>query len=95
MTKGEWKAVKAEGDAIYSDFAALAGRGGPAHPEVAAVVDRHRRHIGRFYELTPEVYSGLAKLYVEDDRFRAFFERLRPGLAEFVAEAINLHEGEK
>jgi DNA-binding transcriptional MerR regulator len=87
MTKGEWKAVQAEGERIYTDFAALASR--PAvDSDVQKVVARHRRHIERFYAVDAEVYRGLAALYLQDARFHAFFDRYRPGLAEFVSEAM-------
>ncbi|MEX1259044.1 MAG: MerR family transcriptional regulator [Gemmatimonadota bacterium] len=94
MTKGEWTLVQAEGDRIYADFSALAGRDA-TDPEVQGVVARHWRHIEHFFPVTGEVYRGLAALYLEDARFRAFFERNRPGLAEFVSAAMKFYAGEE
>jgi DNA-binding transcriptional MerR regulator len=90
MTKAEFRGVKAEAEAIYADLAALAERA-PSAPEVQEVVARHWRHIERFFPVTGEVYAGLAKMYIEDARFRAFFERYRPGLADFVSAAMTLY----
>jgi hypothetical protein len=87
MTKNEWKVVRAESEEIYAAFAALADER-PEDPEVREVVRRHWAHIERFYPVTREIYEGLAQMYVQDDRFRAFFDGYRKGLADFVAEAM-------
>lgn len=42
----------------------------------------------RFYTCSPEVYRGLAQMYANDKRFRAFYENIKPGLAEFISKAM-------
>ena len=44
--------------------------------------------IGNFYTVTSQIYRGLAQLYVENDEFRATYERVAPGLAVFLSEAM-------
>ena len=45
----------------------------------------------RFYLCTPEILSGLGEMYAADQRFRAYFDKIRPGLADYVSEALKAH----
>ena len=70
---------------------ALLVAGAPATaPEVAALAEAHRQHIGRwFYECTPEIHVGLADMYIADERFRKHYDDQAPGFADYVAQAIH------
>ena len=61
----------------------------PAGSAVAmGLAERHRQHIGRwFYECSYEIHTGLADMYVADERFRSVYERIRPGLAQYLHDA--------
>ena len=41
-----------------------------------------------FYECTPEIHAGLAEMYVADPRFTATYEKIAPGLAQYLRDAI-------
>jgi DNA-binding transcriptional MerR regulator len=89
-TKKDWEQIKAEGDQIQRELAAHleAGRA-PTDPAVMAVAERHRAYIGRwFYPCSYELHRGLGELYVNDPRFTATFDKVRPGLAEFTRDAF-------
>jgi DNA-binding transcriptional MerR regulator len=87
MSKEQWNAVKAEGDAVTQRMAELMDRV-PGDPEVQATVARHHGWIERFYPASAEVYRGLGRGYAEHPEFRAFYETYRPGLADFMKEAM-------
>ena len=57
--------------------------------EVQKLMDEHYNHLRNFYEPTLEMYRGLGNMYVQDPRFSAFFNKYKPGMAEFVRDAIN------
>jgi MerR family transcriptional regulator, thiopeptide resistance regulator len=88
--KAEWDAIRAEGDAVYARFAELMREGAPPGDErVRAAVIAHRDHITRwFYPCSVEIQRGLAEMYVADPRFTANIDRLAPGLARYVHDAI-------
>jgi MerR family transcriptional regulator, thiopeptide resistance regulator len=90
FTKEDWAAVKAEGDAINADMAALLDAGVPADDARAInVAERHRLMIdGRFYPCSPEMHTNLGEMYVVDARFTATYEKVRPGLARYMRDAI-------
>jgi DNA-binding transcriptional MerR regulator len=87
MSRAQWQAVGAEGEAVTTGLAALAGRG-PGDPEVQALIARHHAWIENFYPCSAEIYRGLGQLYVEHAEFRAFYEKYRPGLADFMSAAM-------
>ncbi len=87
LPKTEWQAVKDEGEAVTQAIAALMDRA-PGDPEVQAQIARHHAWIERFYPAPAEMYRGLGQLYVEHEEFRAFYEKYRPGLADFMQAAM-------
>lgn len=94
-TKDDWSAMKAEQDAIYRDAFAAKERGlAPDHPEVAAIVERHRLSIDRwFYPCSLAMQKGLADLYESDPRFAANIDAYGPGLTPFLVAAIRARRG--
>ncbi len=90
MSREQWQAVGAEGEAVTSGMAALADRA-PDDPEVQALVARHHAWIEIFYPCSAEIYRGLGQMYVEHPEFRAFYEKARPGLAGFMSAAMDVY----
>jgi hypothetical protein len=66
----------------------------PASPEAAEAVRAHRDHISRwFYDCSPQMQRGLAEMYVQDERFTQTYERIAPGLARYVHDAVLAETG--
>ncbi len=88
--KAEWDAIKREGEQIYARFAELMREGTPAgDARVRGVVEAHRAHIDRwFYPVSRQMHVGLAEMYVADPRFTANIDKVAPGLAAYIREAI-------
>ena len=42
-------------------------------------------------EYSKEYHMGLADMYVADERFKAYYEKIMPGCAEFLRDAINIY----
>ncbi|MFJ2893804.1 MerR family transcriptional regulator [Streptomyces sp. NPDC087218] len=89
-TKDDWKRMQAEVAEWTAAYDALMEAGEPATGERAMeLAEAHRRHIGKwFYECSAEVHRGLGEMYVSDERFRAYYDSMRPGLAEHLRDAI-------
>lgn len=87
MPRAEWQAMGDEGEAVTQAIATLMDRA-PGDPEVQQQIARHHAWIERFYPAPAEVYRGLGQLYVEHDEFRAYYEKHRPGLADFMQAAM-------
>ncbi|MFF5185558.1 MerR family transcriptional regulator [Streptomyces sp. NPDC000345] len=89
-TKDDWKRLQAEADAWGRRYAALVAAGEPPAGEAAMdLAEEHRQHISRwFYECPYGMHRCLGEMYVSDERFKAFYDSMRPGLAEHLREAI-------
>ena len=89
-TKQDWEEVKAESEAIMQRIAEVHRSGARADSEAAMdAVEAHRRQISeRFYDCPPAMQVELGEMYVQDPRFRATYEDLSEGLAEWVRDAI-------
>ncbi|MEU6811019.1 MerR family transcriptional regulator [Streptomyces sp. NPDC046831] len=89
-TKDDWKRMRAEADAWGERYGALVDAGEPPAGEAAMdLAEEHRQHIRAwFYDCSYELHQGLAEMYVADERFKAYYDALRPGLAEHLREAI-------
>jgi DNA-binding transcriptional MerR regulator len=89
-TKEDWLRVKAEAQDINRRLAYLMKSGAAATSEEAMdAAEEHRRHITRwFYECGPEMHVGLGEMYVADSRFKASYEAISPGLAEYLRDAM-------
>ncbi|MGP3952097.1 MerR family transcriptional regulator [Streptomyces sp. 7N604] len=89
-TKEDWLRIKAEGAQNTSAFTALMDAGAaPDSGEAMDLAEEHRQQISRnFYECTYEIHTGLAEMYMSDERFSATFEQIKPGLAGYLRDAI-------
>ncbi|WP_306338192.1 MerR family transcriptional regulator [Streptomyces sp. KL118A] len=89
-TKDDWKRINDEFDAVHARVAELLGRGVPADSEEAmAAAEEHRRFItANHYECSYEMHTCLGEMYVDDERFTAFYEAIAPGLAVYLRDAI-------
>jgi hypothetical protein len=89
-SKEDWVRVKEEVDDLNQRFVEAMRAGVPADSEQAMdVAEQHRQHISRwFYDCPPEMHAGLGRMYVEDERFAATYERIAPGLAQYVSAAV-------
>jgi DNA-binding transcriptional MerR regulator len=99
----KWKAyppakkeqILSEGKAVYLDMIAAMPKG-PASPEVQAIVERWRAHMDYFWTPKLDQLLALANGYNNDPRFKANFEKMHPGLAEFMQEAVKIYvDGKK
>ena len=88
--KEDWLRIKAEGEDVEARFAAAMQAGVPADSEQAMdLAEEARQQISRnFYDCPPGMHAGLGRMYVEDERFTAYYERIAPGLAQYVSTAV-------
>lgn len=90
LTRAQWTALEAEVSALNAGLAAVMDE----RAESAAVrtaVARHFAWVSTFWTPDADAYRGLGRMYVEDARFKAYYDNVAPGLAEFLARAIEVH----
>ena len=89
-TKADWERIKAQGQAAIEQVVAAMNAGAPAgSPEAMDGAEAHRRQIDEaFYPCSYDMYVGLAEMYLADPRFTATYEKIAPGLAQYLHDAI-------
>ncbi|MCF6524983.1 MerR family transcriptional regulator [Streptomyces sp. JJ36] len=89
-TKEDWLRINAEADDLNRRFVALMEAGAaPEGEEARELAEEHRQHISRhFYACSYEIHTGLAEMYVTDERFTRNIDQAKEGLAAYLREAI-------
>ena len=89
-TKEDWAQMKAQSDIALRAYADAMIAGVAATSDQAmALAEDNRRFISRwFYDCSHAMQRNLAEMYIADERFRATYDTVAPGLAEYVHEAI-------
>ena len=87
LSTAEKQRIFDEGNQIYADMVAAMPKGA-ASPDVQAIVERWRKHMDYFWTPNLEQLNGLAEVYNSDPRFKANFDKIDAGLAEFMREAV-------
>jgi DNA-binding transcriptional MerR regulator len=88
LTKAEMAAFKAKGEALTRRLADAMTLD-PASPEAQKLIAEHHAGIEFFYECQPAMYRNLGQMYVDDPRFTAYYDKVKPGLAAWVQRGIN------
>ena len=89
-SKADWERIKAQGQAaIEQVVAAMKAAKSADSPEAMDGAEAHRRQIDdAFYACSYELHVGLAEMYLADPRFTATYEKIAPGLAQYLHDAI-------
>lgn len=95
-----WKSLDADGqrahlaehEAISTALAALAAADATADsPAVQELVERHHAWVSLFWEPDAEAYAGMGRMYVDDHRFRATYDKFGDGTAELLRDGIAVY----
>lgn len=70
--------------------------GDPGSELAQQAAELHKRWLMIYWsEYSPAAHAGLARMYVEDERFRAHYDAAGEGTAEFLRDAILIYTGER
>ncbi len=92
-TKEKWAEANDGLMAIFSEFATCKANGvSAASVEAQALVAKLQAHITEnYYTCTDEIFAGLGKMYVADERFKKNIDKYGEGTAEFASAAIEVY----
>ena len=96
LGKEGWEDHQQKGEEINQLLAELSTLD-PGDEHVQKAIALHHRHLNFYYEVDAGRYKGLGAMYVEDDRFSAYYDKYKEGLAKFLGKAIHVycHNGMK
>ena len=91
LSKEEQQDLFHQGDQNHEDVAELFKAGlSSEHDEVQAVIAKHYEWVSAFWTPSKAAYVGLGEMYVTDERFTAFYDKIAPGLASFMKQSITI-----
>lgn len=96
MTPEDYEAVTRLANQVTETLAEAFKTGDPGSELAQKAADLHKQWL-TFYrpEYSKEAHAGLAQMYVDDERFKAYYDANQPGTAEFLRDAIQIYTGVK
>ncbi len=96
MTEEEYKKVTGLEQDVRDTLARAFATGDPAGELAQKAADLHKQWLTFYWtEYSKEAHAGLAQMYVDDERFKAYYDKEQPGTAEFLRDAIRIYTGVK
>lgn len=97
MTQEEWRKMKAEEAGYQEALRRAMAAGDPAGKDAKEACRLHKAWLLHYWTpemFSPEAHTGLVEMYGQDQRFRACYDAVAPGCADFFAKAIRAYYGE-
>lgn len=94
MTKEQYDRFVQLGEELMQTLKAAFATGDPAGELAQKAADMHRQWLAFTWpHYSKEAHAGLAQMYVDDERFTAYYDQDQPGLAKFLRDAILIYTG--
>ncbi|MEN8240423.1 MAG: MerR family transcriptional regulator [Chloroflexota bacterium] len=90
-TQEQKDAVRAEGEAIHLAILDRMDEGAESPLVQEQVAALHRHFVSSYYDCTFEIFRGLGQMWVDDPRFNQVYEKIKPGFALFLREAVMVY----
>lgn len=92
MTEKEYSEVEQLASDIHTALAEAFATGDPAGDLAQKAAELHRQWLCFYWDsYSKEAHAGLAQMYVDDERFKAYYDKDQPGIAEFLRDAIHIY----
>jgi len=96
MTEAEYNEMTKLSSVVLQTLEAAFKTGNPAGELAQRTADLHRQWLCYFWETySKEAHAGLARMYVENPGFTAYYDKKQPGMAAFLRDAILIYTGIK
>lgn len=96
MTQEQYEEVTALAEQITETLAEAMKTGDPAGELGQKAAALHKQWLTFYWhEYNKEAHAGLAQMYVDDERFKAYYDKDQSGTAEFLRDAILVYTGFK
>jgi DNA-binding transcriptional MerR regulator len=92
LTQEQYAELEKLGNKVTDTLKEAFKTGNPAGELAQKAADLHRQWLGFSWpNYSSEAHAGLAQMYVEDERFKAYYDKEQPGTAEFLRDAILIY----
>jgi len=95
MTQADHDAVNKLADRLAVIVSEAIHTGDPASKLAQQAADLHKQWLTYYWSnYSKEAHAGLAQMYVDDERFTAYYDKIQPGAAVFLRDAILIYTKE-
>jgi hypothetical protein len=92
MTKEQYAEVERLSQELNDTIKGAFEQGDPSSELAQRACDLHRRWLCFFWEqYSKEAHIGVAQMYVSDPRFTAYYDKIAPGCAAFLCDAVKIY----
>lgn len=96
MTPEEYDAITALSKELMQTLAKAYKTGDPSSDIAQKAANLHKQWLNFYWSnYSKKAHAGLAQLYVDDERFTAYYDKQQPGTAAFLRDAILAYTGMK
>lgn len=96
MTQEKYGKVTKLAEELMVTLAEAFKTGDPAGELAQKAADLHRQWLTLYWDsYSKEAHAGLAEMYVNDERFTAYYDKDQPGMAKFLRDVILIYTGKK
>ncbi|WP_151733286.1 MerR family transcriptional regulator ['Paenibacillus yunnanensis' Narsing Rao et al. 2020] len=96
MTEEQYAAIQQIEAEMFAALEQAMEEGDSASELAQKAAGLHRQWLTFYWDTyTKEAHAGVAQMYVDDERFTAYYDKRRPGLAEFLRDAVHVYTGTK
>ena len=91
-TKEQFEEIEALTKELNETLKAAFCQGDPAGELAQKAAELHKKWLCFYWDkYTKEAHIGLANMYVQDPRFKQYYDKIAPGCAEFLRDAIEVY----
>jgi DNA-binding transcriptional MerR regulator len=96
MSEEQYAEIEKLGKEVVTTLAEAFATGDPAGELAQKSADLHRKWLSFYWDsYSKEAHASLAQMYVDDERFTAYYDSKQPGTAEFLRDAVHIYTGMK
>jgi DNA-binding transcriptional MerR regulator len=96
MSQEQYDEVTKLANELTETLQAAFQSGDPAGELAQRAADLHRQWLSFYWDsYTKEAHAGVAQMYVDDERFTAYYDKVQPGTAVFLRDAVHIYTGMK
>ncbi|QSF47596.1 MerR family transcriptional regulator [Paenibacillus tianjinensis] len=94
MTEEQYTALQQLEADMFESLEQAMEEGDSASELAQKAADLHRQWLSFYWDTyTKEAHAGVAQMYVDDERFTAYYDKVRPGMAKFLRDAVHVYTG--
>ena len=92
MSQESWNSLEELNERLNKTLKAAVEEGNPASETAQKACALHKEWLGHYWNFySQEAHLNLCLMYTQDERFKEYYEKIAPGCADFLYEAMKIY----